>query len=177
MSKELISKPLSYYFIELAYSYIRDSQSSTFYVFYRNLSKNGYGLTETEYWMLFGREFDSFSENMICHSCMRRMCSRDMSWHRCKHNRIRDEDIVLNRFKIILRSLKLIRESILFSILVLKRILGRDLAVQIGKVLYSTRYDFPLWYRSIAPPVQPKKKVTNSRSKRLKDPKDFRWVL
>lgn len=167
---------LSLNFLELGRVYLVEDRSDVIYSIYGNLKNNNYGFSETEYWMLFSRDFQSESGFTICHCCLRKMNLRDLSWHRCQ-NKERDEKIVSNRFKVIFRSLRLTRQSILFTILFLKRILGRDLAVYIGKLLYQSRYDFCLWYRSPALEMRPRRKVKKTRSKRLRDPKDFRWVL
>lgn len=168
---------LSHQFMELAHIYIAESHHETkrgeFYAMYRNLSKNTYGLTEMEYWMIFCREW-GISGFTICGCCLRKMCHRDIAWHRCQGSRGGDEKIVLNRFKVILRSLSLTRRSVMTTILILKGTLGRDLAIMIGKIVYETRYNFPLWYQSNQ--IPPRRKQKKGRNKRLKDPKDFRWI-
>ena len=80
----------------------------------------------------------------ICRACAAKMNKRDIKWHRCINHHSFDVGVAM---KIITYSISNTCKSTLFAIFILEELLCHDMAIKIGRLIYNTRYDIPMWYR------------------------------
>lgn len=110
--------------------------------------------------------FDTETNYTFCKLCIRRMCLRDVPFHKCKFKRTTKETYIRMERQINLCK-RNFRKCVSFSIYFLRSKLGKDIMVKIMKIVVKTRHDLCLW------DVEPKIKYRKERKRRQKGIDDF----